>query len=144
MSRKPNGHWVRFKLPQLSLVDRGQIDGFGQFGVVQRRVLGWSKVPHIMRELPSKRCRSPRALHQGLHDSWGNRPHFNSTQDGQSTRGVLDRDLALFPIPSTQMYPILMEASGEFAGLPHFTTDNSCPKGPTTLDGPVVSSSGLF
>lgn len=98
MGRRPRGPWFLYDLATESIVHRGDLGGYGEFGQSRGRVFSWVHWALDIRELPSAQQGTDRLLHADVPNGWYNNPEFCWTPNGKQTWGVWGPDLARFTL----------------------------------------------
>ncbi|GAA4522095.1 hypothetical protein GCM10023160_09950 [Brachybacterium paraconglomeratum] len=98
MGRRPNGAWLIYDLATESIVHRGELGGYGEFGQSRGRVFSWVHWAFDIRELPSAAGGTGHLLHADVPNGWYNNQEFCWAPNGKQIWGVWGPDLAKFTL----------------------------------------------
>lgn len=98
MGRRPRGPWFLYDLASESIIHRGDLGGYGEFGQSRGRVFSWVHWTFDIRELPSAKQGTERLLHADVPNGWYNNQEFCWAPNGKQIWGVWGPDLAKFTL----------------------------------------------
>ncbi|NIK59307.1 hypothetical protein [Kribbella shirazensis] len=99
VARRPRGAWLAYDLSTRTIVQEGELGGYGQLNGVDGRVFSWVHWTDDISELPTTPGGAVSTVHDSVPRGWYNDPMFNFTHNAKATWGMHGTDLALFPLP---------------------------------------------